>query len=78
MLSKQDAISTSLVGTSENRIVYEFDVCGEKKYIIEHPFDKMGRGNHFHGADDTKGSPFSKGRYNQYPGHFPEDFNGFN
>lgn len=65
-------------GTSENRIVYEFDVCGEKKYIIEHPFDKMGRGNHFHGADDTKGSPFSKGRYNQYPGHFPEDFNGFN
>ena len=65
-------------GTSENRIVYEFDVCGEKKYIIEHSFDKMGRGNYFHGADDTKGSPLSKGRYNQYPGHFPEDFNGFN
>ena len=64
-------------GTSENRIVYEFDVSGEKKYIIEHPFDKMGRGNHFHGADATKGNPFSKGRYNQYPGHFPEDFNGF-
>ena len=64
-------------GTSENRIVYEFEVNGEKKYIIEHPFDKMGRGNHFHGADATKGSPFSKGRYNQYPGHFPEDFNGF-
>lgn len=37
----------------------------------------MGRGNHFHGADATKGNPFSKGRYNQYPGHFPEDFNGF-
>ena len=47
-------------GTSENRIVYEFDVSGEKKYIIA-----------------TKGNPFSKGRYNQYPGHFPEDFNGF-
>ena len=64
-------------GTSENRIVYEFDINGEKKYIIEHPFDKMGRGNHFHGADAAKGSPFGKGRYNQYPGHFPEDFNGF-
>ena len=49
-----------------------------QQVYIEHPFDKMGRGNHFHGADDTKGSPFSKGRYNQYPGHFPEDFNGFN
>lgn len=58
----------------ENRIVYEFNVSGEKKYIIEHLFDKMGRGNHFHGADASKGSPFNKGRYNQYEGHFPEDF----
>lgn len=64
-------------GTSENRIVYEFEVNGERKYIIEHPFDKMGRGNHFHGADASKGSPFDKGRYNQYDGHFPEDFDGF-
>ena len=64
-------------GSSENRIVYEFNVSGEKKYIIEHPFDKMGRGNHFHGADASKGSPFNKGRYNQYEGHFPEDFDGF-
>jgi len=64
-------------GSSENRIVYEFDVNGEKRYIIEHPFDKMGRGNHFHGADASKGSPFDKGRYNQYDGHFPEDFDGF-
>ena len=64
-------------GSSENRIVYEFEVNGESKYIIEHPYDKMGRGNHFHGADALKGSPFDKGRYNQYDGHFPEDFDGF-
>lgn len=64
-------------GSSENRIVYEFNVSGEKKYIIEHLFDKMGRGNHFHGADASKGSLFNKGRYNQYEGHFPEDFDGF-
>ena len=37
----------------------------------------MGRGNHFHGADASKGSLFDKGRYNQYDGHFPEDFDGF-
>lgn len=48
-----------------------------KKYIIEHPFDKNGRVPHFHGADALKGSPFDKGRYNQYDGHFPEDFDGF-
>ena len=64
-------------GISENRIVYEFEVNGERKYIIEHPYDKMGRGNHFHGADASKGSPFDKGRYNQYDGRFPEDFDGF-
>ncbi|WP_138227625.1 HNH/endonuclease VII fold putative polymorphic toxin [Paenibacillus algicola] len=61
----------------ENRTVYEFDVNGKKKYIIKHTEDKFGRGPHFHGADDIKGSPFDKGRYNQYPGHFPEDFGGF-
>ncbi|MBE5927269.1 MAG: hypothetical protein E7270_09940, partial [Lachnospiraceae bacterium] len=65
-------------GSTENRIVYEFNVDGDKKYIIEHPFDKMGRGNHFHIADATKGSPFDKGRYNQFDGHFPDDFDGFN
>lgn len=27
---------------------------------------------HFHGADDLKGSPLEKGRYNQYPGHSPD------
>jgi len=64
-------------GTSENRLVYEFDVEGSKKYIIEHVDDKFGRGPHFHGADSLKGSPFDKGRYNQYPGHFPENFNGY-
>ena len=61
----------------EDRIVYDFDVNGQKKYIIEHPFDKNGRGVHFHGADTKKGSPFNKGKYNQYDGHFPEDINGF-
>ncbi len=64
-------------GTSENRTVYEFTVDGKKKYIIEHAEDKMGRGPHFHGADDVKGNPFEKGRYNQYDGHYPEDFNGY-
>lgn len=49
---------------------------GHKKYIVEHREDKFGRGFHFHGADDIKGSPLEKGRYNQYPGHFPENFDG--
>nr|WP_236587748.1 RHS repeat-associated core domain-containing protein [Tumebacillus amylolyticus] len=64
-------------GTSENRTVYEFLVDGKSKYIILHEEDKMGRGPHFHGADDSKGNPFDKGRYQQYEGHFPEDFGGF-
>lgn len=64
-------------GTSENRTVYEFTVYGKRKYIIEHTEDKMGRGLHFHGADDIKGNPFEKGRYNQYDGHYPENFNGY-
>ncbi|MFT0800832.1 T7SS effector LXG polymorphic toxin [Bacillus swezeyi] len=64
-------------GTTENRRVYEFEVNGKKKYIIEHREDKFGRGPHFHGADDLKGSPLEKGRYNQYPGHSPEDFAGY-
>lgn len=59
-------------------MVYEFDVGGKKKYIIEHAEDKYGRGKHFHGADDLEGSPFDKIRYNQYEGHFPEDINGYN
>jgi RHS repeat-associated protein len=64
-------------GSTENRIVYEFDVDGGKKYIVEHPFDKRGRGDHFHGANASLGSPFNKGKYYQYDGHFPEDFAGF-
>ena len=64
-------------GTSENRTVYEFTVDGKKKYIVQHSNDKMGRGPHFHGADGVKGNPFDKGRYNQYPGHFPENPKGF-
>lgn len=55
----------------------EFEVDGKKKYIIEHREDKFGRSSHFHGADDLKGSPLEKGRYNQYPGHSPEDFVGY-
>ncbi|WP_240949826.1 hypothetical protein [Psychrobacillus sp. BL-248-WT-3] len=31
-----------------------------KKYIIEHRVDKFGRGPHFHGADDLKGSQWKK------------------
>ncbi|MEK3933813.1 T7SS effector LXG polymorphic toxin [Sporosarcina sp. FSL W7-1349] len=64
-------------GSTENRRVYEFEVDGKKKYIIEHREDKFGRGPHFHGADDLKGSPLEKGRYNQYPGHSPEDLSGY-
>ncbi len=37
----------------------------------------MGRGSHFHTADDEKGSPLEKGRYNQRSGHYPEDFEGY-
>jgi len=37
----------------------------------------MGRGPHFHWADDVKGNPYEKGRYNQYDGHHPEDFKGY-
>ncbi|MHC1723762.1 MAG: polymorphic toxin-type HINT domain-containing protein [Aminipila sp.] len=62
---------------TENRIVQEFDVNGVKKYIVEHQEDSFGRGLHFHGADNLKGSPFEKGRYNQYPGHFPEELKGY-
>lgn len=64
-------------GSTENRTVFKFSLYGENKYIILHRHDKLGRGPHFHGADDKKGNPFEKGRYNQYDGHFPEDFNGF-
>ena len=65
-------------GSTDDRIVYEFEVEEESLYIVEHPFDENGRGDHFHIADDLKGSPFEKGRYNQHKGHFPEDFDGFN
>ncbi|MGL5075146.1 MAG: HNH/endonuclease VII fold putative polymorphic toxin, partial [Waterburya sp.] len=60
-----------------NRTVYEFDVHGSKKYIVLHDDDKFGRGPHFHGADDSKGSPMLPGKYKQYPGHFPEIKFGF-
>ncbi|PEP22080.1 WXG100 family type VII secretion target [Bacillus wiedmannii] len=65
-------------GTSEHRWVEEYsNIKNEKVYIIEHREDKMGRGSHFHTADDEKGSPLEKGRYNQHPGHYPEDFEGY-
>ena len=34
--------------------------------------------NHFHGADATKGNPFSKGRYNQYHDIFQKILIGLN
>lgn len=45
--------------------------------MILHENDKFGRGPHFHSADDIKGSPINKGRYNQHKGHFPENIEGF-
>ncbi|WP_430476847.1 WXG100 family type VII secretion target [Bacillus cereus] len=65
-------------GTTEHRWVEEYAYFkGEKVYIIEHREDKMGRGPHFHTADDEKGSPFDKGTYRQHPGHYPEDIEGY-
>lgn len=61
----------------ENRMVWEFDLDGRKKYIIMHEEDKFGRGPHLHTADDLHGSPLeSKVRYNQHIGHIPEDPKG--
>lgn len=62
----------------ENRTVYEFDANGSKKYVVLHEEDKFGRGPHFHAADDLRNNPMEKGKYNQYPGHHPEDINEFN
>ena len=65
----------------ENRWVYEFDEYteeGYQKFIVEHREDKFGRGPHFHGADSGGDvSPLEKGRYNQYDGHYPENFDGY-
>uniref|UniRef100_UPI00037AEB4A RHS repeat-associated core domain-containing protein n=1 Tax=Pantoea sp. A4 TaxID=1225184 RepID=UPI00037AEB4A len=61
----------------ENRTVYEFNVDGKKRYVILHEEDKFGRGPHFHAADDERRNPMEKGKYNQYPGHHPEDMKGF-
>ncbi|PFD95619.1 hypothetical protein COE15_01125 [Bacillus cereus] len=65
-------------GTTEHRWVEEYtNFKGETKYIIEHKEDKMGRGPHFHTADNTSGNPWKKGRYGQEDGHYPEDFEGY-
>jgi uncharacterized protein RhaS with RHS repeats len=64
----------------ENRTVYEFDVDGKKKYVILHEEDKYGRGKHFHGAESNAKNPHNPmepGKYNQLPGHHPEDMDGF-
>ena len=64
----------------ENRTVYEFDVDGKKKYVILHEEDKYGRGKHFHAAEpNTKNphNPIVPGKYNQLPGHHPENIHGF-
>ncbi len=58
----------------ENRTVWEFNHSGDKKYIIMHEDDKFGRGPHLHTADDLHGNPLEKNvRYNQHPGHIPEN-----
>ena len=67
-------------GKFENRTVYEFDVDGKKKYVILHEEDKFGRGKHFHGAEPNvknPHNPMNPGKYNQLPGHHPEDMRGF-
>ena len=65
-------------GTSENRWVEEYtNFKGQKRFIVEHQEDKMGRSYHFHIATDRKGNPMDKGRYNQLDGHYPEDFVGY-
>ncbi|PEM49097.1 WXG100 family type VII secretion target [Bacillus wiedmannii] len=66
-------------GTSENRLVEEYtNFKGQKRFIIEHREDKMGRGPHFHLATDKKGNPLEKGRYDQLKGHYPENLEGYN
>jgi len=62
----------------ENRTVYDFGVLnkGIRFYIIKHAEDKFGRRPHYHGANNDSqkgGDPMNPGRYNQFPGHFPED-----
>ncbi|MGG0352339.1 HNH/endonuclease VII fold putative polymorphic toxin [Bacillus albus] len=47
------------------------NIKNEKVYIIEHREDKMGKGSHFHTADNEKG------RYYQHRRHYPEDFEGY-
>ncbi len=61
----------------ENRTVYKFKVNNEDKFVVLHENDKFGRGPHFHAADGMKNDPMKPGKYNQYPGHFPEDEKGF-
>ena len=67
--------------------VYQFDVDGKKKYIIEHPPDKNGRGSHFHVAGEkyegqdlfTDGERY-KNLGKSVPGvkeHYPEEIGGF-
>jgi RHS repeat-associated protein len=64
----------------ENRTVYEFDVDGKKKYVVLHEEDGFGRGKHFHGAEPNvknPHNPMEPGKYNQLPGHHPENMDGF-
>ncbi|MBR9771252.1 MAG: hypothetical protein GYB54_09025 [Gammaproteobacteria bacterium] len=62
----------------ENRTVYQFgEQPGDRRYVVLHEDDQFGRGPHFHGATDSKGDPMEPGRYDQLPGHHPEDDRGF-
>ena len=62
--------------TYENRTVYKFS---NNKYIVLHKNDKNGRGPHFHGADNSKGSPMKRSntKYNQFKWHAPESKKGY-
>ena len=67
---------------TENRLVYEFNLDGVKKYIVEHFGSKYdARGPHFHISEGVKGSlqktPLDLGRYLQSAKHFPEDIRGY-
>ncbi len=63
----------------ENRTVWAFEGEHKGKFVIMHDEDKFGRGKHLHTATSQEGrvDPTEPGKYNQHPGHIPEDEKGF-
>ncbi len=58
----------------ENRTAWEFNHSGDKKYIIMHEDDIFCRDPHLHTADNLHENLLEKNvRYNQHPGHIPEN-----